>query len=508
MRSLVRFLLIVLGFLGLADCLAIAGTLIFSDGQCGGFGTCDRVLNSSYATLLGYSLWQFGIVFYLVYLSVLLVALLRGRNRLLLFCLFWLLGGTLFSGYLIYLQAFKIQAWCPFCLLSAGIQLLSFLGCLYLWKRHPSEKERAPLTELMKELGATLVIAILVMIGIFQGAEHVKENHRSDLEPGDQDRLVARLGTREVKLSDFSEYMTLKHEFEQFIWAKAEDWYRVELLSFAAEEKGFATATEFVHQRYTEAGGLIDIGPEETRKRFANLKKEYQEKGGEMPSDDWLFDELQRRYQVLYDEFVENLTDEMEDEFKVSYLLRPSVVDLQIDEEFMPVLGPADAPIQIIEVSDFHCSHCRKMHQSLEDLVEEIGQDQIRIGYVNHYWEALPEGMSAEPATLTMRAAFAAWKQGKFWELAHDLYEQQDRADLNSIEVLQKMASDHGLDVDLFTVTLASPEAEEFIQAQRKFQKMAFAEKPPTVLMNGFFVKGDLDSMLAKIRELKLIDSE
>ncbi len=504
MKSPIRVLLIILAILGLADCLAIAGAIHFSIGQCSGLGSCDKVLNSSYATLMGYSLWKLGAFFYVVYLGTLLVAVLKDRNSLLLFCLTWLSGGVLFSGYLIYLQAFKIEAWCPLCLLSAGIQFLSLMGCLYLWfSRDSSSRETWPITA--KEFITTVTISLLVLAGIFYGSERVFEKIAEPEKSHHQYRLVAQLGEREVILADFPEYMTMKHEFEQFIWGKAKEWYRAELLNHAAQEQGFANVTEFVHRRYTDSGGIIDIGPEETRRRFAKLKAEYQDQGGELPSDEKIFEELQLRYQTLYDQFVEELTDKVEQNLQAQYLLKPSSVNLAINPEEMPVLGPKNAPIQIIEISDFHCSHCRKMHQNLEEVIQEIGSENVQIAYVNHYWDELPQNMNPEQATLTMRAAYAAWKQGKFWEFAHDVFEKQDQVNIDSLEALKKIAEAHQLNLERFTQDLSSPKAKEFIQTHRQFQKQAFADKPPTLLINGFFVKADRNSILAKIKELNLL---
>jgi len=127
--SAISFLLILLGIAGFIDCLVIAGTISLADGQCSGLGSCDKVLLSSYASIAGFSLWKLGALFYVLYSALLVTSILKQQKTLLKLCLLMLIGGFSFSLYLIYLQAFVINAWCPLCLISAGIQVVSLLAC-------------------------------------------------------------------------------------------------------------------------------------------------------------------------------------------------------------------------------------------------------------------------------------------------------------------------------------------------------------------------------------------
>ena len=87
---------------------------------CGPLVGCETVLSSPYATLIGgtpNALW--GVLYYLALLA-LGVELYRAKDGA------FLLGarivavlGALAHLYFVYLQAFVIGAWCPYCLLSA-----------------------------------------------------------------------------------------------------------------------------------------------------------------------------------------------------------------------------------------------------------------------------------------------------------------------------------------------------------------------------------------------------
>jgi|GEM_PF-2019781 len=487
--SFVSLLLILLGIAGLADCFAISGSIHLSEGQCSGFGSCDKVLNSTYADIGGISLWKFGAAFYVFYTTLLVIAILRNRRAILCLCLLLLLGGVSFSLYLIYLQAFRIHSWCPLCLLSAAIQMLSITGCSYLWFSGKKKNSEDPLSHekiWVMDFVAGVLVALLVVSVVLRFSDALWDKVETvEADETQQSQVVTRLDDNAVHLSDFPEYMTMRREFDQFIWARAQQWYRAKILSHAAEKKGFSDSTAFVHKEYVKSGGVIDIDADETVRRFMAFQKEYEDAGKPIPSDEELMAELQARHQKMYDDFVNKLTDTVEEELGAEYLLRPPSIDLAWDPELMPIIGPNSAPIKIIEVSDFHCVHCRKMHKLIEDIRQEIGPENIQVAYINHYWDELPKGMTTEQATLTFRAAYAARAQGKFWEYAKLIFNNQDRVNIDSLSDLKKLALELKLDIKKFESDLGSKAAHEFVEAQRPLQERTYAKRPPTLLING-----------------------
>ena len=87
---------------------------------------CEQVLTSEYATFLGVPVSAYGIVFYLVTL-ILGIYGLSGRpvRRWLLP---WAGVAMLITLALLALQAFVINAWCQYCLLSAGLVTIIFVS--------------------------------------------------------------------------------------------------------------------------------------------------------------------------------------------------------------------------------------------------------------------------------------------------------------------------------------------------------------------------------------------
>jgi uncharacterized membrane protein len=100
---------------------------------------CEQVLTSSYAEIAGIPLAAFGAVAYFIAFSLALLTAFGDRRM-------WKLFGiqvtlmAVFSGWLIYVQAALIGAFCQFCLLSAATTLVLF--SLYLISIFTSPRTR------------------------------------------------------------------------------------------------------------------------------------------------------------------------------------------------------------------------------------------------------------------------------------------------------------------------------------------------------------------------------
>jgi uncharacterized membrane protein len=98
-----------------------------------GAGDCDRVQNSPWAVFLGIPVPYIG---FLGYLALMVTALAGMQPRYLadrrvsLVLVAGALIGLIFSAYLTYLEAAVINAWCRYCIVSAILATLIFLGAI------------------------------------------------------------------------------------------------------------------------------------------------------------------------------------------------------------------------------------------------------------------------------------------------------------------------------------------------------------------------------------------
>ena len=86
-----------------------------------------------------------------------------------------------------------------------------------------------------------------------------------------------------------------------------------------------------------------------------------------------------------------------------------------------PAMGSNDAPLTIVEFSDFECSYCRRFH---EQVLPSLKRDYIDTGLVRfiHKDLPLPFHHQAKPAAAAARCAA---EQDRYWDLYGALFNQQ-----------------------------------------------------------------------------------
>jgi len=99
------------------------------------FENCNAVINSSYAKLAGIPISLLGSIFYLT-IFLLSVYYVDTKKPAAIKIIFWLTGfGFLFSLYLLFIQAFLLNQFCLYCLISAVISILLFVNTIYNYRK-------------------------------------------------------------------------------------------------------------------------------------------------------------------------------------------------------------------------------------------------------------------------------------------------------------------------------------------------------------------------------------
>jgi protein-disulfide isomerase len=149
--------------------------------------------------------------------------------------------------------------------------------------------------------------------------------------------------------------------------------------------------------------------------------------------------------------------------------------------EFDQVKGPADAPLTIIEYSDFECPACANYYPILKQLNEDY-PNELRVVY-RHF-----PLISIHP--LAMRAAYAAEAaglQGRFWEMHDVLFQNQTvwvNAD-NPEAVFSEYASILQLDMQKFESDMKSKLVERKVRNDRMLALNQNLRGTPTLFLNG-----------------------
>jgi len=92
-----------------------------------------------------------------------------------------------------------------------------------------------------------------------------------------------------------------------------------------------------------------------------------------------------------------------------------------------PSLGRADAPVTIIEFSDFECPFCQRFNKTT---LPEIKRDYVDSGKVRYVFLDFPLEQMHPKARKAAEAAGCAAEQGKFWEMHDILFEVSPNLDL------------------------------------------------------------------------------
>jgi len=170
--------------------------------------------------------------------------------------------------------------------------------------------------------------------------------------------------------------------------------------------------------------------------------------------------------------------DKLRHEAKVEILLPPHRVDVQAGDS--PRWGKPDAPVQIIEFSDFQCPYCSRAANTIEEVKHKYG-DKVSIVY-RHF--PLPMHKQAHRAA---EAAACADEQDGFWKFHDALFADQKAwtdADFASY------AKSTGLDADKLTECVESGRQVASVDVDVADGKKAGMGGTPGFYINGVVLTG------------------
>ena len=141
-----------------------------------------------------------------------------------------------------------------------------------------------------------------------------------------------------------------------------------------------------------------------------------------------------------------------------------------------PALGPASAPVTLVEFSDFQCPFCQRVEPTLKQLRTTYG-DKLRI-----VWKDFPLTQIHPQAFKAGEAGHCAGDQGKYWEYHDRLFANQQA--LQPAD-LKKHAVDLGLNAAAFGTCLDSSKYGERVRDGVSQGDRLGVNSTPTVFVNG-----------------------
>ncbi len=127
-----------------------------------------------------------------------------------------------------------------------------------------------------------------------------------------------------------------------------------------------------------------------------------------------------------------------------------------------PVKGSPDAPVTIIEFSDFQCPYCAKAVVGSQAALPQVYEQYIKAGKVKLVFRNYPLPFH-ENAQKAAEAASCAAEQNKFWEYHDKLFANQTAL---SVDNLKQYAKNFGLDTNKFNDCLDSGKTTAQVQKE------------------------------------------
>ncbi len=170
---------------------------------------------------------------------------------------------------------------------------------------------------------------------------------------------------------------------------------------------------------------------------------------------------------------------------KWAHVQQPSILDapVSIPTAGAPVMGPADAPITLVEFSDFQCPYCSVAVPQIDSVLKAYPK-QVKLIFKEYPLETHSQ------AALAAAAAVAAQKQGKFWQMHDALFANRDNLSKQTISTLARQI---GLDMPRFESDWNSTEVHETVVRDIQDGDAAGVQGTPTLFINGQRYNGPIE---------------
>lgn len=338
--------------------------------------------------------------------------------------------------------------------------------------------------------GLVLVLAAGLLAATCAAAET-----SSGVSSGADSEVMARIGDRELTRAELEEQLApqlraLELERQQALEQGIERWITEQLLTREMEAGGLTQDELLQREVYSQV-------PEPTDEEVTAFYE--QNSGPTTPPQEQVAERIRQhlRQQAQADRYRQWLAG-LREKYDASSLLEPLRFD--VSDPQAPARGPVDAPVTLVEFSDFECPYCARLNPVLEQVVETYG-DRVRLEF-RHY----PIRQIHSQAQKAAEAAMCADEQEKFWPMHDAMF--ADQAGL-AVPALKEKAAAIGLDAEAFAACLDSGRHADAVEEDLRAGTEAGVTGTPTLFVNGRSMGGGVVPFerLAQVIEQELARS-
>jgi protein-disulfide isomerase len=139
------------------------------------------------------------------------------------------------------------------------------------------------------------------------------------------------------------------------------------------------------------------------------------------------------------------------------------------------IRGNPEAPVTIVEFSDFQCPYCSRLQPTLKQVLEAY-PNEAKLVYKDFPLSFHKQAKNAA------KAAHAAGEQGKYWEMHDLIFEKYNKL---TEEMFKEFAEKLGLDMGRFTADYESNKYDKQIQQDINLGRSVGVSGTPTLFVNG-----------------------
>lgn len=290
----------------------------------------------------------------------------------------------------------------------------------------------------------------------------------------DSDPVVATVGTHKITQKDLDAKIkprldSLKRQFDSQVYqlkTQALDSMTKQYLVEQAAKKENLSIDEYF-KRHVEAKKVTEA---DAKKYYT----EHKELAARYPKYDEIKTKLVEALQQQEEQQQrEALVEKLSKEAGVKVMLTPPRMVVQ--SEGHPEVGPKDAPITIVEFSDFQCPFCKKAEPALKEVREKYG-DKVKLVYMD-----FPLGFHQHAMDAAM-AGRCAGEQGKFWPMHDQMFDDQGKLSAGDLKNSAKKA---GLDTAKFDDCFKSGKYKSAIEGDLAQGQKLDVNGTPAFFVNG-----------------------
>ncbi len=268
------------------------------------------------------------------------------------------------------------------------------------------------------------------------------------------------------------DYLTAKYQSES---QALEGKLMEALLEAEASKKGHADVETLLK---VEIEDKVSEPTEEEKRAFYEVMKRQMRGATYEQVSDRIGEEVKRRQQAeLFQAYVETLKGQYNATTDLPF---PDLPRLPVSADDDPAIGPADAPVTIIQFAEYQCPYCGKAGEAVDEVMAKY-EGKVRMVYRDFPLSFHPRAI---PAAV---AANCAGEQGKYWEMHKSLMADQralEEADLTArAEQLQ-------LDMAKWNTCRQDPKQAEEVQKDFEDGQAVGVSGTPAFFINGLMISG------------------